>query len=81
MVLLEPVPPSTPTVMPERMCRSISDRALFRAVLEYLKETPSKSTEPSFTSMTGFSGLRRLGSSLSTSAMRFMDSRDMVIMT
>ena len=70
-----------PTVAPEGMCRSMSSRAFFSASLLYLKETSSKSMEPSATSVTGFSGLCRLGSSFSTSVMRFMDSQEMVIIT
>ena len=81
VVLLEPVPPRMPTVMPESMCRSISARAAFCASLEYLKDTPSKSTEPSRISVTGFSGFFRLGSVCKTSTRRFMLSSDMVIMT
>ena len=63
------------------MCRSIPERESFCAFLEYLKLTPSKSTEPSATSVTGLAGLCREGSSLKTSEMRFMASQDMVIMT
>ena len=48
---------------------------------EYLKLTLSKSMEPSFTSVTAFSGLVRLLSSDSTSTIRSADSMDMVIIT
>ena len=37
--------------------------------------------EPSLTSITGFSGFVRLDFSCSTSLMRRMDSREMVMMT
>ena len=81
VVLLEPVPPRMPTVMPAAMCRSISRRANFFAFAEYLNETPSKSTEPSLTSVTGFSGFLSAGSSARTSQIRFADSADIVSMT
>ena len=51
------------------------------AFLEYLKLTLSKSTDPSFTSVTALSGLVRLLCSFSTSQIRSADSMDMVIMT
>ena len=70
-----------PTVLPEGMCSSTSVRALSFAWRKYLKVTPSKSTEPSFTSVTGSAGLASVGSSVSTSVRRFMASMDMVSMT
>ena len=81
VVLLEPVPPRIPTVMPEAICRSMSRSANFFAVAEYLKDTPSKSTEPSRTSVTGFSGLLSAELSDSTSQIRLADSADIVRMT
>ena len=51
------------------------------AAMEYLKFTWLKSIEPSFTSMTGFSGFWRVLSSESTSTIRSADSKDMVIIT
>lgn len=72
--LEEPVPPIMPIVSPERMCRSMSERAFLSAVAEYLKLTPSKSMLPSFTSVTGFAGFSIVLSSLSTSTIRLPDS-------
>ncbi len=70
-----------PTVVPEGICRSMSERAYFFAVREYLNETPSKSTEPSGISYMGCSGFVSAGVSTSTSPMRAADSADMVRMT
>ena len=81
VVLLEPVPPRMPTVAPEGMCRSMSERASFFASAEYLKLTFSKSIEPSGTSATASAGLVRLGCSTRTSLMRLADSAEMVSMT
>ena len=79
--LLEPVPPRMPTVMPASICRFIPARANFCALAEYLKETFSKSTEPSFISVTASSGEDRDGVSSSTSQIRRADSADIVSMT
>ena len=79
--LEEPVPPKTPMISPDLMCRSTSARAMRSAFLEYLKLTPSKSMEPSFTSVTAFSGLVKLLFSVRTSTIRSADSMDMVIIT
>ena len=46
-----------------------------------MKLTESKSTEPSATENTGFSGLRSAGSSPSTSPIRLKDSEDIVRIT
>ena len=78
--LEEPVPPRMPMTSPDLMCRSMSDRALRSAFLEYLKLTWSKSTLPSRTSVRAPAGLVRVLSSLSTSTIRSADSCDMVIM-
>ena len=66
---------------PDLMWRSTSARAIRSAFREYLKLTLSKSMEPSFTSVTAFSGLVRLLRSVRTSTIRSADSMDMVIMT
>ena len=79
--LEEPVPPRMPTVSPERMCRSIWDRASRSASAEYLKSTPSKSMEPSLTSITALSGLVMVLRSWRTSTIRWADSAEMVIIT
>ena len=70
-----------PTVIPERICRSMFESANFCAFSEYLKLTLSKSIEPSRTSVIGLSGSFISGSSSSTSQIRFADSADMVSMT
>lgn len=77
----EPVPPMMPMVSPERMCRSMFESAIRLAVLAYLKLTPSKSTEPSRTSVTACGGEVRELVSPSTSAIRCADSVARVIMT
>ena len=79
--LLEPVPPRMPTVWPEAMWRSMSRSAYFSASAEYLKLTPSKSTEPSATVVTGAAGSVSADSSLKTSQIRLTDSADMVSIT
>ena len=79
--LLEPVPPRMPTVWPEAMWRSMSRSAYFSAPAEYLKLTPSKSTEPSATVVTGAAGSVSADSSLKTSQIRLTDSADMVSVT
>ena len=70
-----------PTVIPEDIERSISERAFFFALAEYLKLTLSKAIEPSFTSVTGFSGFLMAGISRSTSSIRLNDSADIVSIT
>ena len=70
-----------PTVWPEAMWRSMSRSAYFSAPAEYLKLTPSKSTEPSATVMTGAAGSVSADSSLKTSQIRLTDSADMVSIT
>ena len=52
VVLLEPVPPNIPTVCPDFICRFMSLRTSLPDALEYLKETLSKSIEPSAISFT-----------------------------
>ena len=54
---------------------------LIDAFSEYLKATSLKSTEPSLTSMTGFSGLWIEGCSSNTSEILFTDSMDIVSIT
>ena len=80
-VLAEPVPPTMPSVEPDSMRRLISDSAFSSAVAEYLKDTSSKMTEPSATSVTPFSGEVNDGSWLRTLAIRCADSAAMVVMT
>lgn len=70
-----------PMISPLLMCKSMWERALRVAFLEYLKLTWSKSMEPSFTSITGFWGFCRVLSSESTSTIRSADSKDMVTIT
>ena len=70
-----------PTVIPESMCRFMSARAYLCALAEYLKDTFSKSIEPSGISAAAFSGELREGSSLSTSQIRRADSADIVTIT
>ena len=50
------MPPTTPSVDPDSMRRLMSDRAFSSALAEYLKDTSSKTTEPSATSVAPFSG-------------------------
>ena len=66
---------------PDLICRLISASAMRSAFLEYLKLTLSKSMEPSFTSVSPFSGLVSVLSSFKTSVIRSIDSSDMVIIT
>ena len=80
-VLAEPVPPTMPSVEPDSMRRSISDSAYSSAVAEYLKDTFSKTTEPSATLVAPFSGEVNDGSWLRTSAIRCADSAAIVVMT
>ena len=75
------MPPRMPMTSPDLMCRSMSARAMRSAFLEYLKLTLSKSMEPSFTSVSPFSGLVRELFSLRTSTIRSADSEAMVIIT
>ena len=70
-----------PIVSPDFICRLIFVRAVRSAFLEYLKLTFSKSTEPSLTNLTAFSGLLTVLFSVKTSAIRLADSSDIVIMT
>ena len=70
-----------PMVCPERICRSMFSSASRFALAEYLNRTPSKSTEPSLTSVTASFFSVREGCSSSTSKIRFADSPDMVSVT
>ena len=78
VLLAEPVPPSMPTVSPALMCRSTPESAYSAASARYLKETPSKSTLPSATSVTAPSGEESAGASSSTSPMRRALARERV---
>ncbi len=80
-VLDEPVPPTMPSVEPDSMRRSMSDSAFSSALAEYLKDTPSKTTEPSGTSVAPLAGEVSDGSWLRTSAIRCADSAAIVVMT
>ena len=68
--MAEPVPPRMPTVCPDGMCSSISERAYLRASGLYLNETPQKSMLPSAISFTAPGGDVRATGSSSTSPMR-----------
>ena len=70
-----------PTVAPDGICRSIPESAKFCASAEYLKETPSKSIEPSATVPTGSSGFFMSGSSSRTSQIRLALSTEIVTIT
>ena len=80
-VLEEPVPPTMPSVEPDSILRLISDSAFSSALSEYLKDTPSKTTEPSATSVAPLAGEVSDGSWLRTSAIRFADSAAIVAIT
>ena len=69
-----------PTISPDFISRSTEVRA-FLPFPEYEKLTFSNETEPSVTTVTGFSGLVTVGFSSSTSVMRIAEARAMVIIT
>ena len=65
-----PVPPITPIVSPDLISRLMSFSTALLSLL-YAKDTLLNTILPSFTVMTGFSGLRRSVCSVKTSAIRF----------
>ena len=78
--LAEPVPPITPTVMPLLMWRSMSRRFHFSEPSLYLKDTWSKSTEPSATVTPGEAEASVMsGTSSRTSATRLAQAMARVI--
>ena len=79
--MLDPVPPIIPIVSPDLICKSTPSSTFRSAASEYLKFTPSKSIEPSFTSCTAFSGLDSVLFSSSISQIRRALSIDMTIIT
>ena len=68
-----------PMVSPDEICKLTSFRIIL--LVPYLKSTWSKSMEPSFTSITGFTGLVRVLFSFNTSQIRTADSADIVNIT
>ena len=70
-----------PVISPGPMWRSIFFSTYSSADLLYPKLTPSKSTEPSFTSKTGSFGFTMSLFSFITSVTRWAEAKDMVSIT